>query len=295
MPVGYSTPDLLADWSLASLVGSSGANVTLALLRANGSLFAATIPAARQAVAGVYRLRVRLKNGWRHGANDVVEECILLERDVLIEPQPTPDGVNTVWLAVGSLSASVILVCAVLFYARRRSKMLRDLILMVVTEGSKTLFSISCELGDLGSDLLTTYRVIFEGVVRSQQYLVPYAVFGCLSICVGMVSLSHHVRRVRELHSDIKARAKVQPDADADLGDETFELGDESDENLADSTGGALVRKLKWEVKKAHRDLKSLSFRILGLLLEDLPMVQPDPIPPKRLLLEFLFRAYELL
>jgi hypothetical protein len=224
----------------------------------------------------VYRLRIRLKKGWRHGANDVVEECILLERDVPIEPQPTPDGVNTVWLSVGSLSASVILVCAILFYGWRRSKMLGDVIVMVVTEGSKTLFSISCELGDLGSDILTTYRVVFEGIIRSRQYIVAYAVFGCLGTCVGLVSLSHHVHRLHELRSQIKASGKVQPDAGADLGDETFELGDESDKNLA---GDALVRKLKWEVQKVHRDLKSMSIGILGLLLENLPMVYPDPIP----------------
>jgi hypothetical protein len=59
---------------------------------------------------------------------------------------------------------------------------------MVLTEASKTVISISFELGNLFTDLLTTYRVVFEGLVRSPQYRVPYAVFGCLSIMVALVS-----------------------------------------------------------------------------------------------------------
>ena len=47
---------------------------------------------------------------------------------------------------------------------------LKDVLAMVLTEASKTIISISFSLGNLATDLLTTYRVVFEDIVKSENY-----------------------------------------------------------------------------------------------------------------------------
>jgi hypothetical protein len=139
---------------------------------------------------------------------------------------------------------------------------LRTVLVMVLTEASKTVISISFSLGNLATDfkLLTTYRVVFEDVVRSPQYRVPYAVFGCLAILLGLVSIVYQVRRAYGLRSQIKSNAIVEQ--------EPAEISSDLDDDAN------IVRKLKWELEKASRDLKALAVGVLCLLLEDVPMVR---------------------
>ena len=155
---------------------------------------------------------------------------------------------------------------------------LRDILVMVLTETSKTVVSISFELGDLATDLLTTHRVVFEDIVGSPQYRVPYAVVGCLSIMVALVSLGHHVHRARELRAQIKTKAnvtaKVQPhpaEPDAPL------------EDNEDDVHEAVVGKLEWELEKNSRDLKGLAVGMLCFFSEDVPMVRVRRPAPYRL------------
>jgi hypothetical protein len=107
-------------------------------------------------------------------------------------------------------------------------------------------------------------------MVKSPHYRVPYAVFGCLSILVSLVSLVQHVNGARELRAQIKANAEIQPtETDTDL------------EDGKDNAGLAVVHKLEWELEKASRDLKGLAVGVLSLVLEDLPMVRAAEIPTK--------------
>jgi hypothetical protein len=137
--VGYSTPDLLADWSLVSDTGSP-ANATAAdakplmLVRVASNLFAATIPAERRAIAGVYRLRVRLANGWDHGAKGIVPECTLLEQAVVIEPE---SQLNTIVVLGGSAGACALLVLGLIMLIRRYQKKLEHVMTALLTEVRK--------------------------------------------------------------------------------------------------------------------------------------------------------------
>ena len=128
-----------------------------------------------------------------------------------------------------------------------------------------TVLSVSFALGNLATDLLTTYRVVFEDIVRSAQaaaqYRVPFAVVGFLSITVGIASIVHHVRRAFELRSQIRSNAVVHEPA-------------ETDSDLEADSSHAVVHKLKWELKKASRDLKALAVGVLVFLFEDVPMVR---------------------
>jgi hypothetical protein len=205
---------------------------------------------------GRYTLVVRVPKG-------PAGSCEILRRSVTVAERP--QGLNTVWLSVGSLSACAVFVGAIVVWARRISAELRNVLVMVLTESSKTVISISFELGDLATDLLTTYRVVFENIVRSPQYRVPYAVFGCLSIMVALVSLTHHVQRARKLRAQIKTNAKILPhpaEADTHLEDDE------------DDAGKAVVCKLEWELEKTSRDLRGLAVGMLCFFLEDLPMVR---------------------
>jgi hypothetical protein len=176
---------------------------------------------------GRYTLVVRVPKG-------PTGSCEILRRSMTVAEKP--QGLNTVWLSVGSLSACAVFVGAIVVWARRMSAELRDVLVMVLTETSKLVISISFELGDLATDLLTTYRVVFEDLIRSPQYRVPYAVSGCLSIMVALVSLALHVHRALELRAQITTRAKIQPhpaEADAHL------------EEGEDDAHEAVVRKLE--------------------------------------------------
>ena len=105
------------------------------------------------------------------------------------------------------------------------------------------------------------------------RYRVPYAVFGCLSIMVALVSLAHHVHRAREVRAQTKTRAKIQPhpaEADAQL------------EENEDGAHQAVVRKLEWELEKTSRDLQGLAVGMLCFFLEDLPMVRVRRLAPRR-------------
>ncbi len=226
--------------------------------------FTAGIDSRLRSMPGVYRLQVVLRDAWNE-ALGAVGDCVVLEQDVRVEK---PEGLNTVWLSVGSLSACAVFVGAIVFWARRVSAELKNILVMVLTEASKTVLSISFALGNLATDLLTTYRVVFEDIVGSAQYQVPFAVFGCLSITVGIVSIVHHLRRAFELRSQIRSNA-VAGQAPA-----------ETDTDLEADSGPAVVHKLKWELGKASRDLKALAVGVLVFLFEAVPMVRahrPDP------------------
>jgi hypothetical protein len=223
------------------------------------NVYVADVSADLTENAGQYELSVTAVNGWRNGGQ-TVGRCELLRRSVTVAEKPSP-----VWFSVGSLSACAVFVGAIVFWARRMSAELRAVLVMVLTEASKTVLSISCELGDLATDLLTTYRVVFEDIVRSPQYRVPYAVFGCLAIMVGLVSLAHHVHRARGLHAQIKTNAKIQSQP-AEAGAKV-----EDDE---DDAHKAVVGKLEWELEKTSRDLKGLAVGMLCFFLEDIPMVR---------------------
>jgi hypothetical protein len=232
------------------------------------NVYVADVSADLTENAGQYELSVTAVNGWCN-RGQTVGRCELLRRSVTVAEKPSP-----VWFSVGSLFACAVFVGAIVFWARRMSAELRAVLVMVLTEASKTVLSISCELGDLATDLLTTYRVVFEDIVRSPQYRVPYAVFGCLAIMVGLVSLAHHVHRARGLHAQIKTNAKIQSqpaEAGAQLED------DEDDAHKA------VVGKLEWELEKTSRDQQGLAVGVLCFFLEDLPMVRVRRQPVSRL------------
>jgi hypothetical protein len=220
--------------------------------------FTAGIEASLRNTPGLYRLKVVLRDAWSEMLG-AVGECVLLEQTVLVE---MPEGVNSVWLLVGSLTGCAVFVGAMGLWARRVRAELRNVLVMVLTEASKTVISTSFSLGNLVTDVFTTYRVVFKDIVRSPKYRVPYAVFGCLAILVGLVSIVYQVQRAYGLRSQIKSNAIVEQ--------EPAEISTD----LNDDASRGIVRKLKWELEKASRDLKALAVRVLCLLFEDVPMVR---------------------
>ena len=249
--------------------------------------------------AGEHEIVISLKSGWSQLVSDL-KGCELLRQRVTVAE---PHGLNTLWLSLGSLSGCAIFVGAIVFWARRMSAELRDVLVMVLTETSKLVIAISFDLGDLATDLLTTYRVVFEDIVRSPQYRVPYAVFGCLSIMVALVSLAHHAQRARGLRAKITAHAKIQPhpaEADAQLEENEDNEDDahnvikiqphpaEADAQLVENEGSeddahkAVVCKLEWELERTSRDLQGLAVGMLSFFLEDIPMVRVRRPAPRR-------------
>ena len=218
----------------------------------------AGIDSSLRRAPGLYRLQVVLRDAWTEVLG-AVDECVLLEQIVRVDE---PEKLNTVWLSVGSLLACAVFVGAIVFWTRRMSAELKDVLAMVLTEASKTIISISFSLGNLATDLLTTYRVVFEDIVKSENYRVPYAVFGCLAIILGFVSIVYQVRRACQLRFQIKSNAVVEQEPAL------------SDIDLSADASHAVVRKLQWELKKCSRELMMLAVGMLTLLLEDLPMVR---------------------
>jgi hypothetical protein len=231
--------------------------------------YVADVSADLTETAGLYELNVTAVDGWSN-RRQTVGRCELLRRSVTVAEKP--QGLNPLWLSVGSLSACAVFVGAIVFWARRMKAELKNALVMVLTEASKTVISISFELGNLVTDLLTTYRVVFEDMVRSPQYRVPYAVFGCLAIMVGLVSMVYQVQRAYKLRLQIKSNAIVkQEPAETDAGTD-----------LEDHASHAVVHKLKWELEKVSRDFKALAVGMLCLILADVPMVRAHRLDPQK-------------
>jgi hypothetical protein len=258
IPIQMSVPNSAVVWSNSK---GNAHQIVPTRPTASGyerSRFTASIEASLRNTPGLHRLQVVLRDAWNETLG-AVGECVLLEQIVLVE---MPEGVNTVWLLVGSLSACAVFVGAIVFWARRVRAELRNVLVMVLTEASKTVISTSFSLGNLVTDVFTTYRVVFKDIVRSPKYRVPYAVFGCLAILVGLISIVNQVQRAYGLRSQIKSNAIVEQEPA------------ETDTDLEDDASHTIVRKLKWELERASRDLKALAVGVLCLLFEDVPMVR---------------------
>ena len=102
----------------------------------------------------------------------------------------------------------------------------------------------------------TTCRVVFEdGFVEAESYRVAYAVFGTLAVTSSLFSIVYRIRHARQVRAQIK---KVV--SSAAPGE--------------DHVKGSLLPKLRWELAKLSRDLRAKAVTLLGLGLEDLPMVR---------------------
>ena len=116
---------------------------------------------------------------------------------------------------------------------------------------------------DVGAllQVLTTVRVVFEdGFVQAQSYRVAYAVLGSLAVTSSLVSIAYricHAWRVRaELQKVVSSAALGEDDVQSNL-----------------------VMKLRWELAKVSRDLRAKAVTLLGLALEDVPMVRARMLP----------------
>jgi hypothetical protein len=249
------------------------------------NVLTAIIDASLRRTPGLYRLQVVLRTGWNETLG-AVGECVLLDHTVFVEQPARP---NDAWIVGGSLSACAALVGAIVLWARRKSAELRNVLLMVLTEASKSVLSITFKLGNLATDLLATYRVVFEGIAKSTHYRMPYAIFGSLSIVVGVVSIAHLGRIAFELWSQIKTHAEVQqePIAPSEPSPPVTltpsrkpgttpprKPGTTPPRDLDADIRRATAQKLEWEVEKVARDQRGLAVGVLCLLLQDLPMVR---------------------
>jgi hypothetical protein len=248
LPIRTSQPKSLVVWGTQEILPTK-------LAEPSSNRFTAVVEASSRSMPGSYRLQVVLLDAWNETIGGI-GNCVLLERTVHVEK---PQTLITMWLAVGSLSACAVFVGVVVLWARRMSAELKNILLMVLTEASKTVVAISFELGDLATDLFTTYRVVFEGIVMSTNYRVPFAVFGCLCIVTGMVSITHHIRRACKLRSQLKTDSEMH---------HGLYLTDEKREE------DAILHRLKWELERASRDQVGLAINVLCLSLEHIPMVR---------------------
>jgi hypothetical protein len=221
--------------------------------------FVLSVPLDLRSVPGTYFLRLVLNGAWNETRNGT-DQCILVDRVISIERKP---GVNTVWISVGSLAACALFVVAGIVWAMRRSAELRHILVMVLTEITRLAGGVVLELGDLSLDLLATYRVVFVNGVATPAYVVPYAVLGCFSIVVGLVSLAHHASHMRKLCTELRHQERMHVVPVTDLAAESDEF---------DTVH--IERKLRWELEKCSRDLKALGVSMLVLMVEQLPMVR---------------------
>jgi hypothetical protein len=117
------------------------------------------------------------------------------------------------------------------------------------------LVEIGCGVAAL-LQVLTTWRVVFEdGFVPVQGYRVAYAVVCTLAVTSSAVSIAFRIVHVRHVRAQL---TKVI--SSAALGE--------------DSVKGSLLPKLRWELAAVSRELRAKAVTLLGLALEDLPMVR---------------------
>ena len=103
--------------------------------------------------------------------------------------------------------------------------------------------------------------MVFEdGFVQAQSYRVAYAVFGCLAVTSSLVSIAYRIRHAWQVRAELQ---KVV--SSAALGE--------------DDVQSSLVTTLRWELAKVSRDLRAKAVTLLGLALEDVPMVRAPTLP----------------
>ena len=103
--------------------------------------------------------------------------------------------------------------------------------------------------------------MVFEdGFVQAQSYRVAYAVFGSLAVTASFVAIVYRICHAWRMQAELQ---KVI--SSAALGE--------------DDVQSNLVMKLRWELAKVSRDLRAKAVTLLGLALEDVPMVQARMLP----------------
>jgi hypothetical protein len=178
--------------------------------------------------AGSYSLQVSLQNGWNATMDETVMMCTLLEQFLVLEESA---GFSSLWTLVGSLIACALLVITVIYFVRKFAIKLQHLMRQVLTEGFQLVTGVSFELGDLCTDIYTSYLVVFEdGFVRSPSYKVYYMVFAPLCVVVSAACIVFRVRHAIEVYRKVHDVAVAADDADAAAHDQ------------------ALIQNLDWEV-----------------------------------------------
>ena len=84
---------------------------------------------------------------------------------------------------------------------------------------------------------------------------MAYAVFGTLAVTSSAVSIAFRIVHAKRVRAQLK---KVV--SSGALGEEDVK--------------SRLLPKLRWELAKVSRDLRAKAVTLLGLVLEDLPMVR---------------------
>ena len=200
---------------------------------------------------GEYKIAVQMAV-WNYTVEqDQNSTCILLQKSVtVVEAQRIG-----VWVLVSSLVICAILILTIVIWAKTRSKDLKEILIMVMTETVKLALSIVFDASDLITDMITSYKVVFEdGVVMSTRWKIAFAVFGCLSTIVGLVSLLHHGQQLWVVRRQLASHLREK--------DRTYATADE-----------ARLAQLTWEEKKLHRDMHVNAGKVLALIFEDVPMI----------------------
>jgi hypothetical protein len=228
MAITHSTPTVV--------VTIAGMNISRLLLQrqvVGTHLFGTRLdPEKLGLTTGSYSIQVSLQNGWDATMDETVMMCTLLEQLLVLEESA---GFSSLWTLVGSLIACALLVITIIYCTRKFANKLQHLMRQILTEGFQLVVGVSFELGDLCTDIYTSYLVVFEdGFVRSSTYKVCYMVFAPLCVVVSAACIVFRVRHAIEVYRKVHDVAVAADDADAAVQDQ------------------ALIQNLDWEVFIAY-------------------------------------------
>jgi hypothetical protein len=241
----------LKNESSAIKVHFSGQSVPSRWEQASGELVA-DISEDLTASPGDYEISVEM-TVWTFTVEtgDRNSTCILLRKGVtVVEAQRV-----ALWVLIASLILCTILILMLVIWAKRKADDLKEILTMVMTETVKLVLSIVFDIGNLITDLMTAYKIVFaDDVVMGTRWKILYAVFGCLSIIVGVFLILHRGQHLigvrRRLTLQLNERDRVYTTADDEM-----------------------LQRLTWEEKKILRDMQMNASSLLCLVFEDIPMI----------------------
>jgi hypothetical protein len=232
------------------------------------NLFSADVLQQARSVPGLYQLAAVLRDGWDESSDRQVSECTLATWVVEVQDATQSQLQSVVALGI-SAAGCLVLVAMLVCLIKMQGDRFQHIFSMVVFEISKLIIAWTFEIADIATDTIAFLRAVVVDSVRAEYtlptgYKIAYSCFFGIAIIVSAIAL---IDRSRQCTLFLRASQK-HDDSNAGRISTRLTAGDDDDRKFEE-----LQSKLRWEVDKSKRELRSNMVTLLTVLLEDIPFI----------------------
>jgi hypothetical protein len=231
------------------------------------NLFFADVSQSIRAVPGVYQLAAVLQDGWDESTDRLVPECTL--SSWVVEVQDSSEAqLRSIFVLGISAAGCLVLIAVLVCFLKLQGDRFQHIFHMVVFESVKLIFGWAFEIADIVTDTISFLRAVVLDSVRAEYtlpsaYKISYSCFFGISVIVSATALVERTKHCWGL------KTASQRHDDSAIGRIDLKSIAKDDDTKYES----LQSKLRWEVDKSKRELKSNLMTLLTVLLEDIPFI----------------------